>query len=126
MRQTAKPTCQHRTIPIDFRDETTSFALLSNAKACVEFVLAFLHSLGLQLLHKGSYSEGGSLTRHSPSARLRLGGLAIWRVQCTTCTAVCTVLPLFVLRSRQRRPVVARDAQLAPYGGLSVERCALL
>jgi hypothetical protein len=29
-----------------------------------------------------------SLTRHSHYARLRLGGLTIWRVQCPACKAV--------------------------------------
>jgi hypothetical protein len=65
MGQTAKPTRHNRTSTIDFHDETTYFELLSNTKAFVEFVLAFILSLGFQLLHKGSDSEGGSLTRHS-------------------------------------------------------------
>jgi hypothetical protein len=34
-------------------------------------VCAFLLSLGFQLLHKTSCSEGGSLTRHSHYARVR-------------------------------------------------------
>jgi hypothetical protein len=126
MGQTATPTRQNRTITVDFHDETTYFELLGNTKAFVEFVLAFILSLGFQLLHKGSCSEGGSLTRHSHYARLRLGGLTIWRVQCTTCRAVFTVLPHFVLRYRQMRPEVARDALLATHGGLSLERCAIL
>jgi hypothetical protein len=88
-------------------------------------VLAFLLSLGFQLLHKASCSKGGSLTRHSHYARLRLGGLTIWRVQCTTCRAVFTVLPHFVLRYRHMRPEVARDALLATHGGLSLELCAV-
>jgi hypothetical protein len=33
---------------------------------------------------------------------------------------------LEVLRYRQRRPAVACDALLAPHGGLSVARCAIL
>ena len=37
-----------------------------------------------------------------------------------------TVLPHFVLRYRQMRPEVARDALLAPHGGLSLERCAII
>src|SRR5215510_14002340 len=49
---------------------------------------------------------------------LRLGGVTIWRIQCTTCRAVFTVLPHFVLRYRQMRPEVARDALLATHGGL--------
>jgi hypothetical protein len=39
---------------------------------------------------------------------------------------VFTVLPHFVLRYRQMRPDVARDALLATYGGLSLELCAVL
>jgi len=58
--------------------------------------------------------------------RVRLGGLTIWRLQCTMCRAVFTVLPHFVLRYRQMRPEVARDALLATHGGLSLERCAVL
>jgi hypothetical protein len=88
--------------------------------------VAFLLSLGFQLTYKASCRGGGCLTRHSHYLRLRLGGLTIWRVQCTTCKAVFTVLPHFVLRYRQMRPEVARDALLATYGGLSLELCAVL
>jgi len=102
------------------------FALLGDTKAFVECVLAFLLSLGLQLTHKASCSAGGHLTRHSHYARIRLGGLTIWRVQCTTYKAVFTVLPHFVLRYRQMRPEVARDALLATHGGLSLELCAVI
>jgi hypothetical protein len=126
MGQATKPTRQNRTITVDFQDEATYFQLLGDTKAFVEFVLAFLLALGFQLLHKASCSEGGSLTRHSHYARIRLGGLTIWRVQCTTCKAVFTVLPHFVLRYRQMRPEVARDALLATHGGLSLELCAVL
>ena len=115
----AKPTRHNRTISVDFQDEVTYFPLLGDTKAFVEFVLAFILSLGFQLLHKASCSEGGCLTRHSHYARVRLGGLTIWRIQCTTCKAVFTVLPHFVLRYRQMRPDVARDALLATHGGLS-------
>src|SRR5205823_14637348 len=107
-------------------DEATYFGLLAHTNAFVEFVLAFLLALGFQLLHKASCSEGGGLTRHSHYARVRLGGVTIWRIQCTTCKAVFTVLPHFVLRYRQMRPEVARDALLATHGGLSLERCAVL
>ena len=37
-----------------------------------------------------------------------------------------TVLPHFVLRYRQMRPEVARDALLATHGGLSLELCAVI
>jgi hypothetical protein len=39
---------------------------------------------------------------------------------------VFTVLPHFVLRSRQMRPEVARNALLATHGGLSLELCAVI
>jgi hypothetical protein len=126
MGQTAIPTRHSRTITVDFHDETTSFALLDNTQAFVDFVLAFILSLGFQLTHKASCSAGGSLTRHSHYARLRLGGLTIWRVQCPACKAVCTVLPHFVLRYRKMRPAVARDALLATHGGLSLAWCAVM
>src|SRR6195256_4233203 len=122
----AKPTRENRTITVDFQDETTYFQLLSDGKAFVELVLAFLLSLGFQLTHKASCGGGGCLTRHSHYLRVRLGGLTIWRVQCTTCKTVFTVLPHFVLRYRQMRPEVARDALLATHGGLSLELCAVL
>ncbi len=94
MGQTAKVTRKNRTITVDFHNEATYDQLLDDTKAFVEFVLAFLLALGFQLLHKASCSEGGGLTRHSHYARVRLGGLTIWRIQCTTCTAVFTVLPI--------------------------------
>src|SRR3989441_6516355 len=126
MGQSAKPTRENCTITVDFHNETTYFALLGNTKAFVEFVLAFILSIGFQLKHKASCSEGGSLTRHSHYARIRLGGLTLWRIQCTTCKAVFTVLPHFVLRYRKMRPEVARDALLATHWGLSLELCAVL
>jgi hypothetical protein len=125
MAQTAKPTRENRTITVDFHDEATYFELLSNGKAFVEFILAFILSLGFQLTHK-STCEGVGLTRHSHYARVRLGGLTIWRIQCTRCKTVFTVLPHFVLRYRKMRPDAARDALLATHGGLSLELCATI
>src|SRR6266853_1227032 len=126
MGNAAKSTRQNRTLTVDFHDETTYFALLDNTKAFVEFVLAFILSIGFQLHHKSTCHGGGSLTRHSHYMRIRLGGLTIWRIQCTRCKAVFTVLPHFVLRYRQMRPEVARDALLATHGGLRLELCAVL
>ena len=126
MEHAATPIRHNRTITVNFRDEATYFALLGTTKAFVEFVLAFLLALGFQLTHKASCSVGGSLTRHSHYARIRLGGLTIWRVQCTACKAVFTVLPHFVLRYRSLRPEVACDALLATHGGLSLELCAVI
>ena len=126
MGQTAKPPRQNRTLTVDFHNETTYFALLSNTKAFIEYVLAFILSLGFQLTHKASCSEGGRLTRHSHDVRVRLGGLTIWRIQCTRCQAVFTVLPHFVLRYRSMHPDIARNALLATDGGLSLERWAVI
>jgi len=122
----AKPTRENRTITVDFHDEVTYVQLLGDGKAFVECVLAFLLALGFQLAHKATCRGGGCLTRHSHYVRVRLGGLTIWRIQCTTCRAVFTVLPHFVLRYRQMRPEVARDALWATHGGLSLELCAVL
>src|ERR671927_1454140 len=126
MSTAAKQTRENRTITVDFRDEATYVQLLGNGKAFVEFVCAFLLSLGFQLAHKATCRGGGCLTRHSHYVRVRLGGLSIWRLQCTACHAVFTVLPHFVLRYRQMRPEMARDALLATHGGLSLELCAVI
>ena len=126
MGTTAKPTRENRTITVDFRDEATYFRLIKDGKAFVEFVLAFLLSLGFQLKHQATCRGGGCLTRHSHYVRVRLGGVTIWRMQCTSCKAVFTVLPHFILRSRQMHPDVARNALLATHGGLSLELCAVL
>src|SRR5215510_11236049 len=126
MRNTTRRPRENRTITIDFQNEATYFQLLGDGKAFVEFVIAFILSLGFQLKHKAMCSGGGCLTRHSHYVRVRLGGVTIWRLQCTTCHAVFTVLPHFVLRYRQMRPEVARDALLATHGGLSLELCAVL
>jgi len=55
----------NRTITVDFRDEATYFHLLGDGKAFVEFVCAFLLSLGFQFAHKTTCRGGGCLTRHS-------------------------------------------------------------
>ena len=126
MGQSAKPTRQNRTITVDFQEPSTYLQLMNDGKAFVEFVFAFLLSLGFQLAHKATCTGGGCLTRHSHYARIRLGGLTIWRIQCTSCKAVFTVLPHFVLRYRSMRPEVARDVLLATHGGLSLELCAVI
>jgi hypothetical protein len=126
MGKAAKQTRENRTVTVDFRDEATYFQLLGDGKALLECVLAFLLALGFQLKHKAICDGGGCLTRHSHYVRIRLGGVTIWRIQCTTCKAVFTILPHFVLRYRSMRPEVARDALLATHGGLSLELCAVL
>ena len=126
MSTATKQTRENRTITVDFRDEATYVQLLGDGKAFVECVCAFLLALGFQLAHKATCQGGGCLTRHSHYLRVRLGGVTIWRIQCTRCRAVFTVLPHFVLRYRQMRPEVARDALLATHGGLSLELCAII
>jgi hypothetical protein len=126
MSTAAQPTRQNRTITVDFRSEATYFQLLGDGKAFLECIIAFVMSLGLQLKHKATCRGSGCLTRHSHYARVRLGGIAIWRIQCTTCKVVFTVLPHFILRYRQMRPEVARHALLATHGGLSLELCAVI
>ena len=126
MGQSAKPTRHNRTITVDFQEPSTYLQLMNDGKAFVEFVFAFLLSLGFQLAHKATCTGGGCLTRHSHYARMRLGGLTIWRIQCTSCKAVFTVLPHFVLRYRRMSPDVARQALIATHGGLSLEWCATI
>jgi hypothetical protein len=124
--KSATQTRHNRTITVDFHDETTYAHLLDHGKAFLEWVLAFILSLGFQLAHQGTCKGGGCLTRHSHYIRIRLGGITIWRIQCTRCKAVFTVLPHFVLRYRAMHPEVARDALLATHGGLSLELCAVI
>ena len=122
----AQPTRANRTITVDFRSEATYFQLLGAGQAFLACVIAFVMSLGVQLKHQATYRGGGCLTRHSHDVRVRLGGLTIWRLQCTTCRTVFTVLPPFVLRNRQMCPEVARNTLRATHGGLSLELCAVI
>jgi hypothetical protein len=122
----ATQTRHNRTITVDFHDKATYFQLLDDGKAFVELVIAFLLALGFQLTHKATCHGGGCLTRHSHYVRVRLGGLTIWRIQCTRCKAVFTILPHFALRYRSMHPAAARAALLATYSGLSLDLCAVL
>src|SRR5262244_3009315 len=126
MRSRVRQTRENRTITVDFQNEATYRQLLGDGKAFVELVMAFILALGLQLKHKATCQGGGCLSRHSHYVRVRLGGVTIWRIQCTTCRAVFTVLPHFILRYRQMRPDMARNALLATHGGLSLELCAVI
>src|SRR5215469_15278663 len=80
MRSQAKQPRANRTITVDFQNEATYFQLLGDGKAFLEFVFAFLLSLGFQLTHKATCHGGGCLTRHSHYVRVRLGGVTIWRI----------------------------------------------
>ena len=65
MAQTTKVTRQNRTLTVDFQDPSTYCELIRNGKAFVEFVLAFILSIGFQLAHKATCIDGGCVTRHS-------------------------------------------------------------
>ena len=60
MRHTARQTRENRTITVDFQNEATYYQLLSDGKAFVECVLAFVLSLGFQLRHKATCREMGA------------------------------------------------------------------
>jgi hypothetical protein len=93
LRQQARPTREHRTITVDVQHEATDFQLLDDGKAVLECVFAVLLALGFQRTHKATWRGDGCLTRQSHDVRVRLGGVTIWRLQCTTCRVVCTILP---------------------------------
>ena len=116
---------ENRTLTVDFNSEQTYHSLCLSGPRFIDFVIAFILSVGCQLKHKCD-CPGGRLTRHSHYARLRLDGLTIWRIQCTGCRAVFTVLPHFVLRYRQMKPDIAKRALMATHGGLSLELCAVI
>jgi hypothetical protein len=122
----AQPTRANRPITVDVQSAATYFQLLGDGKACLACVLACVTSLGFQLTHKATCRGGGGLTRHSHDTRVRLSGVTLWRLPCTTCKAVFTVLPHVVLRSRAMRPEVARDVLVATHGGLGWEWCAVI
>jgi len=116
---------QNRTITVDFNNEQTYHRLCGDGPRFIDFVVAFIFSLGLQLKHKCN-CPSERLTRHSHYVRVRLNGLTIWRIQCTACRAVFTVLPHFVLRYRKMKASIAKKALLATHGGLSLEICAII
>ena len=126
MRNTARQTRENRTITVDFRSEATYFQLLGDRKAFLECVLAFLMSLGFQLQHKATCRGGGCLTRHSHYVRVRLGESPSGDSNARHVAPCSPSSRHFILRYRQMRPDVARDALLATHGGLSLEICAVI
>ena len=117
---------ENRTLTIDFENEDNYYKLIPNGKAFIEFVVAFIMSIGFQLYHKPGCSRGFSLTRHSHYFRARLNGVPIWRIQCKECGAVFTVLPHFVLRYRKMSPDIASKALLSSHGGQSLEISSII
>ncbi len=120
-----KPSRQNRTITVDFNNEQTYHQLCGDGKGFIDFVVAFILSIGLQLKHKCN-CPSERLTRHSHYVRARINGSTIWRIQCTACRAVFTILPHFVLRYRKMKPKIAKKVLLATHGGLSLELCAVI
>lgn len=115
----------NRSVTVNFKSKSKYYSLIENAKAFIEFVTAFILSVGC-LRHYEGCSGKCSLTRHSHYVRVRLNGVPIWRVQCTECGAVFTILPHFVLRYRKMSPGDAEKALMALSGGLSLEICAVI
>ena len=66
MRSQAKQPRANRTITVDFQNEATYFQLLGDGKAFLEFVFAFLLSLGFQL------TQGDLSRRRVPDAAFAL------------------------------------------------------
>jgi hypothetical protein len=88
MKKPTLPRREDRTLVVDFQNEATYFHSLSQGKAFIDLVVAFLLAMGVQLKHKPQCAGGFALTRHSHYVRIRLGGVSIWRLQCTACKAV--------------------------------------
>src|SRR5262245_51056703 len=70
MRSRAKQPRENRTITVDFQNEATYFQLLGDGKAFLEFVFAFLLSLGFQLTHKATCHGGGCLRSCTRALRI--------------------------------------------------------
>jgi hypothetical protein len=120
MRHPARQPRATRTRTVDLQHEATALPRRSDGKAVGAFGGAVRRSLRLPRAHTARCREGGRRTRHSHYGRLRVRGRSLWRRQGTTCQAGCTGLPPCVVRYRQRRPETARDALVAPHGGLSL------
>lgn len=116
---------RNRTIVIDFGDESQYSKIISNGQAFIEFVLAYILSIGFQILHRQLCKGGNCFTRHSHYQRVKCGGVTIWRIQCTQCKTVFTIMPSFLMRYRSCRTEQARTALLNYHGGLSFENCAI-
>lgn len=116
---------KNRTIVIDFADENQYEDVISNCTVFIEFVIAYILSIGFQVVHNKYCTGGNCFTRHSHYLRVRCGGITIWRMQCKTCKAVFTIIPSFLMRYLSYRTKQVRDALIAYHGGLSFENCAI-
>jgi hypothetical protein len=120
----AQPRREHRTVAVDRRDDGPCVRLPADGKARAACGLALPRAPGFRRTPPATGDGRGCLTRHAPSGRVRLGGVATWRLRCPGRRAAFTVPPRFILRHRQRPPEVAREAPFAPHGGRSLARCA--
>ncbi len=116
----------HRFIIVDFGDRSQYEKIIANCRMFLEFVIAYLLSLGFQLSHKCNCVGGSSITRHSHYMRARCGNITIWRIQCKHCKAVFTVIPSFLMPYRAYNPETVKKALIAYHGGLSFENCAII
>jgi hypothetical protein len=62
MKNESKKKRENRPITVDFKDEATYQRLIADGPAFIEFVIAFIMSLGFQLKHKCECSGGFDLT----------------------------------------------------------------
>ena len=116
---------KNRTIIVDFGDRNQYQQMILNGKAFMEFVVAYILSMGFQLLHKKHCTSGSCFTRHSHYARVKSNNITIWRIECKTCGAVFTVIPSFLMRYFRHDTENVKNALIAYHGGLSLENCAI-
>ncbi len=126
MKSPTKRKNKNRSITVNFGDEPNYHCLCLDGKGFIDYVVGFIMALGFQLLHKCDCPGGFCLTRHSHYARIRLGGLVIWRLQYQHCGAVFTIIPHWVLRYRSMSVERAKQVLVATYGGLSLEWTATI
>src|SRR5947208_16427151 len=100
----------------------TMIAVSNRVQRCSKSVIFILCSIGLPQAIVLPFITAGMLLERGMTL---LVGFRI-ASQCTSCKAVFTVLPHFILRYRKMRPDAARDALLATHGGLSLELCATI
>ncbi len=115
----------NRTIIVDFGNQAQYENIIGNGRAFIELIMAYILSLGFQVLHKNCCSSN-CFTRHSHYARVKCNGITIWRIQCTSCKAVFTVIPSFIMRYFCYPIERVKQALIAYHSGSSLEVCAIL
>ncbi len=84
----AKPTRENRTITVAFRDEATYFHLITDGKALVECVLAFVLAIGFQLTLNFSHFVAHKIWRGRGISPLRGGAHRLQRRKPLRCLLV--------------------------------------